>query len=439
MNPALENMLNQLLSITRANKTPLFLVGGAVRDLFLHRDSSDYDFTGPNVLRTAKEFANKHHYPLVKLDKTPGRETFRIIGPKQYSFDFTTLQGNSIQEDLLRRDFTVNAMAVPAESCLHPQPVCVDPCKGQVDLKQKIIRVVSTETFIEDPLRVLRAFRFSAQLDFKIEPATIKQIRGHASRMKEVAVERIFYELKQFLNAQKPSTYFPDFCDCGLLKIIFPASDVHQNKIKKTLDLLDACIDNPSHYFGTSVNVASEISENAILLRLSAILYPAHAREKLPAVEVLQRLKASNAEINWVSSSLQAGIYSVDNLSGITATNEQGKQIYAFAKATYPHTLTGLTLACSTNPDWAQAHQKHIQQIARYYIETYLPARHSPVLLNGTDLIDKFKMQPGPHFKIILDKIEDARMLGEIATPEQALELAKTLREHLPEQTDGVL
>jgi tRNA nucleotidyltransferase/poly(A) polymerase len=439
MNPDLENMLNQLLSITRANKNALFLVGGGVRDLFLHRDSSDYDFTGPNIIQIAKEFANKYHYPLVKLDKTPGRETFRIVGPKQYSFDFTTLQGDSIQQDLLRRDFTVNAMAIPAESCLHPQPVCVDPCNGLSDLKQKIIRVVSTETFVEDPLRVLRAFRFSAQLDFKIEPATIKQIRAHAFLMKEVAVERIFYELKQFLNAEKPSLYFPDFCDGGLLKIIFPASDTHQNKIKKILELLDACIDNPSQYFGTSVNVASEIYENAILLRLSALLYPAHAREKLPAFEVLQLLKASNAEINWVGSALQAGIYSVDNLSSITTTNEREKQIYSFAKATYPHTLPGLALACATNPDWAQAHQNNIQQIARYYIEIYLPAKHSPALLNGTDLINKFKMQPGPHFKTILDKIEDARMLGEIATPEQALELAKTLRERLSEQTDDAL
>ena len=292
MNKDIERFLVELREFSLSKNVELFLVGGAVRDILSDRIPSDYDFTGDNAIPLAKEFANEMKYPLVKLDETPGRETFRVVKSPQIEFDFTAMQGGDIEEDLMRRDFSINAMAMPLSTNFNKAPVLLDPANGEKDLKEKKIRVISPETFKDDPLRILRAFRFAAQLKFEIEPETANQIRKNVFLLKEVAVERIFYELKQFLKAPQCSVFFPEFCDCGLLKTLFPESDAFKNKLTNAFNNIENIVADPTSNLSEAVDesLSKGILDKASLLKLCAILYPIRSREKYPAVEILQNM-----------------------------------------------------------------------------------------------------------------------------------------------------
>src|SRR5262249_55906087 len=140
---------------------------------------------------------------------------YRVVQPSGVTLDFAELQGKNIQEDLARRDFTVNAMAAPLTPTspdfrrvagrlgdLSPSrgegvrlKGLIDPFDGQRDLKKKIIRGVSEKAFVEDPLRTLRTFRFAAQFGFAIDPRTLNWVRAHRQGLSRVSAERIREEL----------------------------------------------------------------------------------------------------------------------------------------------------------------------------------------------------------------------------------------------------
>ena len=147
--------------------------------------------------------------------------TYRIDGeyedgrhPKQVTFT------RSLSEDLLRRDFTINAMAY------HPGTGLVDLFGGKEDLDARIIRAVGVpdDRFDEDALRILRAVRFSAQLDFGIEPATMKSIADHAENLRLISAERIRVELTKTLISDHPEK-FMTFHETGITSVLFPEFD----------------------------------------------------------------------------------------------------------------------------------------------------------------------------------------------------------------------
>jgi tRNA nucleotidyltransferase/poly(A) polymerase len=157
----------QILSkIPSEKNVDLYLVGGSVRDHLLRKDCADFDFTAKNIHDLANRFSSETKSPCISLDATPGRNTLRVIVQKQFHFDFTDMQGNSIEEDLAQRDFSINAMAIQLNDYLDGRETLIDPHKGQADLHNKIIRVIPGPIFASDPLRLLRAFRFASSLEF---------------------------------------------------------------------------------------------------------------------------------------------------------------------------------------------------------------------------------------------------------------------------------
>ena len=111
-------------------------------------------------------FSRALNFTCFPLDKTPGRNTARVILDQNQHLDFTDLQGRNIEEDLSQRDFTINAMSLPLSEFLSGKMGIIDPYKGQEDFSNKKIRVLQGPIFSSDPLRMLRAFRFAATLEF---------------------------------------------------------------------------------------------------------------------------------------------------------------------------------------------------------------------------------------------------------------------------------
>ncbi len=191
----------------------IYLVGGYVRDLLRKRQSRDKDFViKQNAGAIARKTAKKFKGTFIELKKN---HTFRIAMDRKRFIDFTYLT-DSIKDNLDERDFTVNAIAWSPQSGIIAPPDYLD------DIRNKVIRVVRIENLIDDPLRILRAYRLSAQLDFEIDPATRTQLKKYAKGVTKVSAERITEELFKLLNFDNSSEYLKLCLDDNILSRIIP-------------------------------------------------------------------------------------------------------------------------------------------------------------------------------------------------------------------------
>ncbi len=221
--------VSKIINILESNGHEAYAVGGCVRDCILGKIPHDWDITTSALPETVKSLFDRtfdtgiEHGTVTVLMHGVGYEvtTYRVDGkyedgrhPKEVTFTA------SLEEDLKRRDFTINAMAYNESKGL------VDLFGGEADLEAGIIKAVGnpTERFTEDALRMLRALRFSAQLGFEIEPATYQAIKELAPTLERISAERIQVEMVKLVTSPHPER-IRDVYETGLTKIFFPEFD----------------------------------------------------------------------------------------------------------------------------------------------------------------------------------------------------------------------
>lgn len=202
---------------------PVYLVGGAVRDMLRNRPVHDLDFTLPgNTRRLAQEIANRLNGALYTLDEE--RDTTRVVleagpqRPERTTLDLASLRGADLEADLRDRDFTINAMAVDVAA---PERV-IDPTGGMTDLRERRIRACSPGSFTHDPVRVLRAVRQALGFSFQIEPATSQLMREAAPLLLRPSAERLRDELFHMLEGPKVSQAIRLLDQIGALDYVLP-------------------------------------------------------------------------------------------------------------------------------------------------------------------------------------------------------------------------
>ncbi|KOH43047.1 tRNA nucleotidyltransferase [Sunxiuqinia dokdonensis] len=244
------------------------MIGGFVRDLLLKRNSPDIDVVtlGSGIelaKRVARQIGPKTPVSIFKnfgtaMLKYQNLEV-EFVGARKESYQHDsrkpTVEDGTLEDDQKRRDFTINALAI----CLNHDQFgeLIDPFGGIDDLKNKIIRTPLEPgiTFSDDPLRMMRAIRFSTQLNFTIEEETLKSIAANKDRIRIVSNERIIEELNKIILADKPSKGFKLLEKTGLLKLIFPELDQmkgreevngigHKDNFYHTLEVLDRIVPN---------------------------------------------------------------------------------------------------------------------------------------------------------------------------------------------------
>ena len=244
-----------------------YIVGGWVRDLFLHRESTDMDFvtvgSGIELAKcVARRTPDKSHLSVFKTYgtaqvKTGGIE-LEFVGARRESYMRGSrnpiVEDGTLEDDQLRRDFTINAMAISLNAATWG--TLVDPFNGLDDLQKGVIRTPRDPdiTFSDDPLRMMRAVRFATQLGFDIFPDTFDAIRRNASRLKIITRERIADEMHKIMCSDHPSRGFVMLDEAGLLPLICP----ELSKLKGVLNVDGrAHKDNFLHTMQVLDNVAS--------------------------------------------------------------------------------------------------------------------------------------------------------------------------------------
>ncbi|MBJ7249314.1 MAG: HD domain-containing protein, partial [Thermoleophilia bacterium] len=305
----------------------LWLVGGAVRDVLLDRPLSDWDLvTTGDAERTARTYSKAIGAPVFPLSERHG--AWRVVG-EDHEVDITGAP-DGITADLLRRDLTINAIAVRvADGETLAVPGALD------DLEDRILRVVADSSFRDDPLRLLRLVRLSVELDLAVAPETVALAQRDAALAAEPAGERQRAELERILVSQDPVDGLRFLDQLGLLGVVLPEvkalAAVEQNRyhhldvLDHTLQVLDAAtdlIEQPEFAFGEAAPaVATALSELldadcdvALAVRWGALLhdiakpytrtefenghigFPGHAQQGAElATAILERLRYSTA------------------------------------------------------------------------------------------------------------------------------------------------
>ncbi len=274
-------ILDKIAIAAEAMEVHCFLIGGFVRDSIIGRKTKDMDVVciGDGIAlahKVAEQFTPK---PVVNYFKNFGTAQIKFqeieiefVGARKESYIYDSrkpqVESGTLEDDQDRRDFTINALAISLNKENFGK--LIDPFNGLQDIEQKIIKtpLPAIQTFSDDPLRMMRAIRFAAQLGFTIEKKTFEAIDENKERIKIVSGERIADELNKILLCNKPSIGFDLLYKTGLLKIIFP----------QMVELAGAeYIDGKGHKdnFYHTLQVVDNIAENTndLWLRWAAVLH----------------------------------------------------------------------------------------------------------------------------------------------------------------------
>lgn len=423
----------------------IYVVGGYVRDYFLKRETKDADFT---VVGDAIEFAKivaEHFHS--KVVAYPRFFTAMVpIGSLEYEFVGTrkefylpksrkpVVSVGSLEDDLRRRDFTINAMAVSLNKDTFGK--LIDIFDGYNDLQNKILRTPldPRATFDDDPLRMMRAIRFSAQLDFEIEDTTFAAIKELRERIQIVSQERITDELLKILDSPNPSKGFALLYESGLLELIFPelfalagVETIEENGITyshkdvffHSLKVLNKVAENTDNTYLRFAALIHDIGKAKTKRFIPGVGWSYHGHEEVGArmvQHIFRRLKLPLDKVDYVERLVrlhQRPMALVDD--GVTDSAIRRLAAYA------GDALEDLFLLCrcditTNNPNLSKKYLNNYQKVWNKVLKVQekdkLREFQSPV--RGEEIMEIFGLRPSPEVGVIKIAIEEAILDGVI-------------------------
>jgi putative nucleotidyltransferase with HDIG domain len=440
-----------------------WLVGGAVRDRLLGRETDDVDIALPGDPKpAARRMAKATGGASFQLSGAFG--AWRVVGPRHaWHADLVTLRDGDIRADLAQRDFTINAMAEPLGG-----GALLDPHGGRDDLARRLVRMVSGHALADDPLRALRAVRLAVELGLEIDAATGRAVAAHARAIERVAPERVFGELKRVVSADAVRRGLELMAAFGLTDVVLPELsalrgveqsafhhlDVHDH----TLAVLDGVAllqrDPAAAGLGdqapaVAALLAEPLSDELTrgqAMRFAALLHDAakpRTRGERPdgrvtfmghdaagaqlARDVLGRLRSSRRLRDYVAALVA---HHLDLGFLVHRRPLDRRSIWRYLQDTEPFAadVTLFTVADrlatrGRNADAAIA--AHVE-LARDLLAAAAEPPPAP-LLRGDDLVRELAARPGPRLGAVLAQLAEDRYAGEISTRDDALARAREL------------
>jgi poly(A) polymerase len=484
-----EGPFNNIRNILLANKNDygeIYLIGGYVRDYILHKQNNDLDFAVTrNAAKAARRIADFFHGDFYLLDSE--RETARAlvnINNISMTVDIAIISGKNIEEDQAKRDFTINSMAID----IMDFNKVFDPLGGKTDLINRQLKPCSEDSFLNDPIRTLRAIRFIQSLSLNIDDHIKQLIKTASWDLKKVSYERIRDEISHIFNLPDIKKSLDLLFEFGLLKQLFPdliplqdilsapphvhdalthtlrVVEITQLFIESICDLDQIKPENELiaeglEKIGKYKNQLKIFLNDLILRKIpvctliafatlyhdsgKSIIMPVKFEEKFIyknhaeasaniASKRLKLLAFSSEEIQFVKLVI---LHHMDEeLKNIGEGKDVSKNIYRyFRDAKYCGIMVGFlyladliaTYEESITPKrWEEA-LRSIDRIFDAWFNYYGVIVSPPKLLDGNDLMGKFGIQPGPQIGKILQLIKEEQAAGKILERNAAFEFAK--------------
>ncbi|MFH1281906.1 MAG: HD domain-containing protein [Candidatus Omnitrophota bacterium] len=468
-----KNILHPVYNFAKAKKVKLYLVGGALRDLILERtkDNPDFDFClKSGALKFAALLAKELRCAFVVLDEEHAAcRLVKRIGQKIYTFDFSDFRAATLEKDLLHRDFTINSLALALVDVFGHQDLdklIIDPYSGRADLKAKIIKITGPGSFKEDPLRILRAFSFGCTLGFSLDQETLRLAKKEKHRVSAVSSERIREELFKILDSSLAHACLVSLDKLKILEIIFPEIkpmrkigqgpyhhlDVWQHTLE-TLSQFELILRWAKKAPWIDDYLQEEVAglrRRSSLIKLACILHDigkpkalrrekkkiifhGHERIGLGLTRVIsRRLKLSNDE-----GRILERIVLWHLRPGYLASNPHptARAIYRYFRDTGNDALAVLLLSLAdqratkgpqTTALSRLRHEKTVKALIRKLLKQK-DAKKLARLLNGNDLMGRFKLPASPLIGKLLRDLEEAQAIGKIKNKKEAWQLAAKL------------
>ena len=454
-----------------------WVVGGSVRDALLDRPVRDVDLAVEgSAEEAARSVARAARGPAFPLSETFG--AWRAVG-RDWICDMSPLQAPTIEADLELRDFSVNAMAVPLEHA-PADPGLIDPVGGGADLERRVLRVlggpgVEDSAYARDPLRPLRLARLATELGFRPDPATERLTTEAAPRVRLASPERVFAELRRLVTAERVLEGVELADRLGLVAAVLPEIDAlhgveqsqfhHLDVHGHTMEVLGRLLEierEPEAAFGPELaarlravldeTLADELTRWQAL-RFAALLHDIGkpgTRGELPngRVTFIGHDSLGEEMVSALSRRLRMSGLLGSFLAGVTRhhlvlgfmVHERPLSraaVYRYLTTCEPVEIEVTVLSCADrlatrgrNADEAIA--VHLELARELLAEALAWREHGPprAPIRGDELARELGIRPGPEIGALLRRLEEARFTGEAETRDDALALARRLREN---------
>jgi len=459
-----DSILLKLSNLSKEKNIPLFLVGGYIRDLFLvvhqpacpeparfracRQTGRDYDFTlsrkFSSFIPTMEEAL---HFCFFKVGKDEKETLTYRITKKEISIDLTFLQGRSIEEDLQRRDFTINTIAFSLrDETFHWVAGALE------DIEKKVIRAVSDHSIDQDPLRMLRAIRYLCTLDgFVIDEELQEEISLKKEQIKKLPGERIKMELDQILLSPRPSIGIKSLYESNLLLTLLPElkglaylgqNEHHHLHVLSHILLMIEKISWAYEWIALHERKISLTEEDRLSLYYAALFHDIGKQDTFSkdekervhfyhhesfsckaSDEIMQKLRFSNPMKNKILHLIQNHMR-ILNLSRETKETALKRLVHQMGDETpllVLHTLADKEASrgiLSIQID--EVVENHCLRILKLFRQKEIV--HPPPLINGNDVM-ALNYLPGPKVGQILKFIREQQVEGKITTREEALRI----------------
>ena len=460
--PEDKTLLDKVFRFARGRRIKLFIVGGYLRDIILTRrkENPDIDFClKSGAINFGRALAKELKAGFVVLDKEHGAcRIVKNIKDKTYTLDFTDFKGRALQDDLLRRDFTINTLAIEPGT-----GILIDKYGALKDLESKVIKLAHKKAFDEDPLRILRAFSFSAILGFKIDKTTLSLAQSRRKKLSLISFERIRDELFKILDSACAFETFSRLDELGILSVILPEIEPMRGLKQGPYHHLDIWmhsleslrqIEMVLEEFKNNKDIQKYLNEfisaerrRRALVKLGALLHDIgkpralrrrkgkiifHGHEKV-GVDISEgiagRLKLSNDE--W--SSLRKMIF-WHLRPGFMADNDpvSERAKFRYFRDAQNEAISTLLISLAdqrstrgrlTTKTSRQQHERAVHALIKEFFKKQKERKVLP-LVNGNDLMREFKLPPSPLIGKILRGLEELQAIGKIKTKEEAIKAA---------------
>ena len=438
-----------------------YLVGGSIRDLFTkHCVFCDRDISIKGAENFARKIANKWDGTFIELDNE--NKIYRVVLPDKINFlDISELQGNTIEEDLKRRDFTINAIAYDLANNEF-----IDVTGGLKDLKNKVLRHIDDKNFEDDPLRILRAFRFYAVTGFKMTIELENALKKYLPLALNPAKERINYEIMKLFGGDFASGALLKMDEFGLLEKIFPCV----TEMKKVPP-------NTHHHLDLFHHVVETVRQIEILynkisgfekehldaidfggfprinhLKLAGFLHDIgkfstwtieeSGRHRFikhddvgskMVVPLLRDLKFSKKQIEYISCMIKNHIYP-SNV--IVAPSLNDKVMMRYVRKMGDNVIDNIILAkadrlsargVDITEEIVNTNISGLDKLLDFYLSKKDSLAPLPKLIDGREIMEILNIKPSPKLGEIINAINEAQLNGDITTHEAAVNYIKNL------------